>query len=54
MMVVTSKVNISPVPEEKPTLVSEEPQTYASKTVSFDTFIPMWTADKMYSVCLYS
>nr|PNR31101.1 hypothetical protein PHYPA_027417 [Physcomitrium patens] len=38
VMVVTSKVNISPVPEEKPTLVSEEPQTYASKTEAKNAF----------------
>jgi hypothetical protein len=37
VMPVTSKINISPVVEEKPTLVSEEPQIYASKIVSLES-----------------
>ena len=35
-MPVASKINISPVVEEKPTLVAEEPQIYASKIVSWE------------------
>lgn len=38
VMPVPSKVNVSPAIEEKSTLVSEEPQHYASKIVSGNSF----------------
>ena len=49
-MPVTSKINISPVVEEKSTLVSEEPQIYASKIVSLESGRVLCVADQVFSV----
>ncbi len=43
MMPAASKINISPFVEEKPAVVSEEPQIYANKIVSLESARTLWT-----------
>ncbi len=38
MMPITSKINVSPLVDEKPAPMAEEPLTYSNKTVSMLCF----------------